>query len=188
VLKNLPEEVRPLAEFCYITGWRWRSEVRPLTWGQVDFRAGSVTIAPGKTKGGEARAFYMTPQLRKLLKKQRTYTERIDATTEKPCALVFHRAGKPIEWLYDSWKTACDDANVSGRLLHDLRRTAIRNLVRAGVTEAVAMKMCGHRTRSIFDRYNVSSEKDLKAASTLLGAHHRMLAKTRHNGQVSAKS
>ena len=63
-----------------------------------------------------------------------------------------------------------------GRLLHDLRRTAIRNVVRAGVTEGVAMKMCGHKTRQIFDRYNVSDEKDIRAAAALLSAHHKALS------------
>jgi len=177
VLEGLSPEVQPLATFCYITGWRWRSEVRPLTWQQVDMRAGTVTIAAGHTKGGEARVFYMTANLKKLLKKQRTYTNTVEAQTGTPCALVFHRDGKPIAWFYDSWKSACDAAKVPGRLIHDLRRTAIRNLVRAGVTEAVAMKMSGHKTRSIFDRYNVSSERDLKAAAALLSAHHTALGR-----------
>ena len=98
---------------------------------------------------------------------------------------VFHGDSKPVEVnaFYDSWKTACGTAKVPGRLIHDLRRTAIRNLVRAGVSEAVAMKMCGHKTRSIFDRYNVSSEKDLKAASALLSAHHKELAKQAKAGR-----
>lgn len=177
VLPQLPPEVQPLAQFCYITGWRWRSEVRELTWTQVDLRRGTVSIDAGKTKAGEARVFHVTPELKKLLKKQRAYTDRVEAETDKPCALVFHRGGQPIEWFYTSWRNACDTAKVPGRLLHDLRRTAIRNLVRAGVSETVAMKMCGHKTRSIFDRYNVSSENDLKAASVLLGAHHRALAR-----------
>ena len=74
-------------------------------------------------------------------------------------------------------EAACEAAEVPGRLIHDLRRTAIRNPVRAGVSESVAMKVSGHKTRAIFDRYNVTSEKDLRAAAKLLGAHHKLLAR-----------
>ena len=79
--------------------------------------------------------------------------------------LVFHRAGRPIVDFRKAWRAACLKAGVPGRLLRDSRRTAARNLVRAGVSEHVAMSITGHRTCSMFDRYNVTSEADLRDAA-----------------------
>ena len=175
VRDGLPSHVRPLIEFIYITGWRWDSEARVLEWHQVDFQHGTVTIPPGQTKGGEGRTFVMTAELRKLLKRQRARADELEKRTEKPCSLVFSQDGERIKYFYRPWREACTAAKVPGRLLHDMRRTAIRNLVRAGVSERVAMQMCGHKTRSVFDRYNITSERDLRSAATLLSAHHKQL-------------
>jgi integrase len=81
---------------------------------------------------------------------------------------VFHRNGQPIRSFYDSWRTACTGAGVPGRILHDFRRTAVRNLVRAGVPERVAMTMTGHKTRAVFERYNIVSAGDLDDAARRL--------------------
>jgi len=71
---------------------------------------------------------------------------------------VFHHDGNPIGDFRKAWATACKLANVDGRLFHDLRRTASRNMIEAGVPQAVAMKITGHRTDSMFRRYAIVNE------------------------------
>ena len=170
VLARLPDQVQPAATFAYITGWRIDSEVLSLEWRQVDFGAGEVRLDPGKTKNGEGRTFPMTRDLRELLEEQKAITENLQRQCKVVCPRVFHRAGRPIKSFRVAFRTACAGAGCPGRVLHDFRRTAVRNLVRAGIPERVAMQMTGHKTRSVFERYNIVSAGDLREAGKRLDA------------------
>jgi len=172
-----------LLDFGFVTGWRINSEVLPLQWRQVDLRVGEVRLDPGTTKNREGRVFYLTPELHQLLKEQRAAAEQIQRQKNMIVRHVFfhrdvtkagdfgHWAGKGIsaDGFYHAWRTARVAAGCPGSIPHDFRRTAIRNMVRAGIPERVAMKLSGHKTRSVFDRYNVVSDGDLRDAASRLG-------------------
>jgi integrase len=179
VLRHLPAEIRPVIEFANVTGWRINSEVLPLQWRQVDFAAGEVRLDVGSTKNGEARTFPMTAELRRILKQQHAEHLVLKAAGQLMPNVFFRmvaegRGGpkrpRPITAFVKAWKTATVAAGCPGRIPHDLRRTAIRALVRAGIPERVAMTLSGHKTRSVFERYNIVSEGDLREAARKLDA------------------
>lgn len=177
VRHHLGPELGPPIEFAYVTGWRIPSEVLPLGWRNVDMNASEVRLDPGTTKNREGRVFPMTDDLRALLEERRRLTKTLERKLGRIIPWVFFRVVKdrdgredvkPIRRLDRPWKAACKAAGCPGRIPHDLRRTAIRNMVRRGITESVAMKLAGHKTRSVFQRYNVTTPGDLRAAAEQL--------------------
>jgi len=159
----LPEDLRPLVTFAYHTGWR-KSEVINLTWRQVDLHTGTVRLEPGTTKNKKPREIFLTGELLDVVQRQREIRDML----YPDCLWVCFRDGKQIKSFRRSWMTACRKAGVEGKIPHDFRRSAIRNMIRAGISDEVAMQLSGHRTRSVFDRYNIVSEGDrLEAANRL---------------------
>ena len=156
-----------MALFAYETGWRLR-EITGLQWRQVNLDEGWVRLDPGATKNKEGRLAYLSPSLLEVLKAQAEATRALERNKGVIIPWVFHRNGKPIGSFYKTWRLACRMAGVPGRIFHDLRRTAVRNMVRAGILERVAMQISGHKTRSVFERYNIVSEGDLKEAARKL--------------------
>ena len=174
---HLPVYMQGIAAFAFITGWRTPSEILPLEWRQVDLQAGEVRLDAGTTKNGEGRVFPFTAALRQVLDDQRTIAEILRgqgmATGHVFCYTKGTRAGRPITegaFIHQWWK-ARRAAGCPGRIPHDFRRTAVRNLVRAGVPERVAMQLTGHKTRAVFERYNIVSSGDLRDAARRLDTY-----------------
>jgi len=169
VRKHLPAELRPLVTVAYWTGWRVPSELMPLEWRQIDEHRKIIRLEPGTTKNRDGRTFPYAelPEVAAAIKECREATDSAKGKgTITP--YVFHREGKRIRDYRLAWKDACVAAGCPGRIPHDFRRTAVRNLVRAGVSEKTAMTLTGHKTRSVFDRYDIVDEGDLTAATARL--------------------
>jgi integrase len=164
---HLHEDLRPVVTFAYITGWRIPSEVLTLQWRQIDFQAGTVRLEPGETKNREGRTFAMTAELRACLEAQRAAAEQLKRHG-RLVPWVFHRDGESIKDFRRAWSKACESAGLPGRIPHDFRRTAVRNLERAGVSRSVAMNMTGHKTEAVYRRYAIVSEQDLHEAALKL--------------------
>jgi integrase len=166
----LPEYLRPVLTFAYYTGCR-RGEILTLKWSQVDLSERVVRLEPGTTKNDEARILPLTTELYETLAMQKSIR---DAKFPDCSWLFFNESGGKIGRFQRSWRTACETAGIAAgedepeRLFHDLRRSGVRNLIRAGVPESVAMRISGHKTRSVFERYNIVSERDLHEAARKL--------------------
>jgi integrase len=156
--------LRAMFEVGYTYGWR-HSEILALKVRQVDLLNGTIRLEPGTTKNGEGREVTMTAPVRELL----THCI-IGKSPEDP---VFTRDKKPVRDFRGAWESVCQKAGVPGLLFHDLRRTAARNLRRAGVAETVIMKIGGWLTNEMFRRYAIVCDSDLSDAMDRLEVSQR---------------
>jgi integrase len=174
VLKYLPPYLHDFARFGYITGWR-KGEVASLRWEDVD---GEAIRLRGVDSKNEHPRLILGGDLERLIERRRAERRVKTATGVLLSAYVFHLNGNPVGDFRKAWHSACVaaglgqfvckqcnqisarprctecrlDAQYVGKLVHDFRRTAGRNMIRAGVPEKVAMAVTGHKTRSMFDR------------------------------------
>ena len=191
---ELPEHLKPVITFAYLTGCR-KGEILLLRWDQVDLIARVVRLNPGETKNDEGRVIPLTCELLQMLVMQRQIRDQ----RWPGCPWVFFRYGNRIKDLRGAWEEASKRAaeevpslwdaerGKPAKVFHDLRRTGARNLVRAGVPERVVMAIGGWKTRSVFDRYNIVSERDLHDAAAKLERHLAEVEKQRDKAKTRPK-
>lgn len=160
LLQALPKHLRPLVTFLYYSGAR-KGEACAIRSDQIDLNAALVRLEAEQAKTGEARVIPLPDVLMEMLRKQPKDGLAFDSSN-----------------LRKSWEKACDSVGLgkitpvkgkkyyhySGLMIHDLRRSGVRNLRKAGVPESVSMKISGHRSRSVFERYNIVDVEDVRQA------------------------
>jgi len=156
LLFELPEDLRLLFVIAYHVGLRKGALLR-IKWSQIDLRANTIWMeGRQKNRKPEPIAVPIYGDMAKFLEMQPKTSEHL-----------FVRGSTPIRDFREAWRQACQRAGVPDLLFHDLRRTAVRNLRRAGVSETVIMKITGHRTRSVFERYNITDHSDTLEAGRM---------------------
>lgn len=165
LVAKLPEHLRDAVRFLYASGWR-KNEAMTLEWRDVDFQNGVIRLRAEHSKNKQARVLPLADEVLKIIKRARS-------TRSLACPFVFQHDGAKLPTFRKAWASACKAAGLGRLVIHDLRRSAVRNLVRAGVSESVAMGFTGHKTRSIFDRYDILDKRDLEAASAKLASYVR---------------
>jgi integrase len=171
LVAHLPANHALAATIAYETAWRCRSEVLTLEWSRVDLEDGCIRLDGAHSKNGQSRTAYLSAATTKMLREQRARVEALGRQLTRVFPEVFVHIekgplqGRPVREFRKAWRRACRQAGRTGLLLHDLRRSGVRSLIRSGTPEGVAMKISGHKTRAIFDRYNIVSEADLREAA-----------------------
>ncbi|HEU5409897.1 MAG TPA: site-specific integrase, partial [Candidatus Acidoferrales bacterium] len=160
--QELPEHLRPVLTLAFFSGMR-SGEIKNLRWSNVSLAEKEIRLDAGTTKNDEPRSIPLIGELPEML--------AILRQKNPDGKFVFTRNGKPLASFRKAWTAACSRAGLDGLLFHDLRRAGVRNLVRAGVPERVAMAISGHKTRAVFERYNIVSGRDLRDAGRKLEAY-----------------
>jgi len=152
---ELPDHQKLILVIGYHLGMR-RGEILKLRWDQVDWDANLIRLEKRQTKGKKARNAPLYGELRVWF--EMTYSAR-----DLNCSFIVSWKGHGITEAKTAWKKARERAGTPGLLIHDLRRTAVRNMIRAGISEKRAMEISGHKTNSMFKRYDITDERDIQA-------------------------
>ena len=160
VVVLLPTDLQDFVRFAYHSGWR-RGEIAQLEWRDVEEEV--IRLRPEISKTKDGRLLVLVGDIAEVIDRRRVL--------QVPgVPWVFYRVRRGKFWRvgrFDKvWRKACQQAGVPGRLVHDFRRSAVRTMTRAGVPEKIAMSITGHKTRAIFDRYNITNEDDIRQGQT----------------------
>ncbi|MGO9059035.1 MAG: tyrosine-type recombinase/integrase [Candidatus Binataceae bacterium] len=173
LLAELPAHMRSVMVVAYVTGWRIKSELLTRQHRHFDLDSGWLRLDPGETKNGEGREFPITSEMRRVLSEQLVQTKALEHASGRVVPWLFHHDdGRPIRSYKRAWLSACKRAGLAGKIPHDFRRTAIRNLERAGVPRSASMKMVGHSTEEIYKRYAICDALVLQEAAAKLSSFH----------------
>lgn len=164
---NFPEWLAEVIRFAYLTGWR-RGEIVGLRWENVDRDAVEIRLSDSKNSDG--RTLPLEGELAELIERC-WHRRRFSGPGSVAEPWVFLHEGRRIGDFRKTWAAGCKAAETPKLLFHDLRRSAVRNLVRSGVPQSVAMRITGHRTASVFNRYDISSQDDKRDALRSVQAH-----------------
>lgn len=165
LLPRLPEYLRDVVLFGYLTGWR-KGEITGLQWGNVSRTEAVIRLEPEQNKGRTVRVLALQGELVGLIER-RWKARKMDQSL---ALYVFHRAGRQLGTFRWEWEKACRQAGLGHRWFHSLRRSAARNMSLQGIPEKVIMSIMGHKTRVMFDRYNIVTEADQRAYAKQLFA------------------
>lgn len=172
VIANLRAELADFTLFGWLTGMR-KAEIASLAWEDVD--GDVIRLRAENSKNGQARMIPLEGELAELIARRQTARQlKVNGTTML-CSLIFHRKGQPIGDFRKAWAMASKKAGIR-RLFHDLRRSACRNMLQAGVAQSIAMKISGHKTDSMFRRYAIVAESDLRTALRRTQEHLKTVA------------
>ncbi len=165
VVRHLPEYLKDFTTWAFLTAWR-RGEIASLKWEFIDREARTIRLSWRKSKNKQARVMALEGELWAIITRQwerREYRTRDGRTGLSP--FVFHQGdGRPVGDIRKAWASALKAAGLNGKLFHGLRRTGIRNMIRAGVDPKVARDVSGHKTASVFERYDITSDEDIRQA------------------------
>jgi integrase len=156
----LPDYLKDPVDFLYRSAWR-KGEMRSLEWRDVNMEDREIRLRAENSKNGHERLLMLEGELFDII--ARAYDAR-----RPDCRFVFHYGGgRPIGDFRKAWKKAVREAALDPEKLvvHDLRRSGVRNAIRGGTPEHIVMAQSGHRTHSMLMRYNIVSPDDLRAAA-----------------------
>ncbi len=158
LLPCLREYLRDVVLFAYLTGWR-KGEIIGLEWANVNRSGAVIRLEPEQNKNRTVRVLALQGEVAALIER-RWKARKAGRTLARH---VFHRGGEQLTEFRRPWLAACHQAGLGSRMFHSLRRTAARDMCLQGIPEKVIMSIMGHKTRGMFDRYNIVTEADQRA-------------------------